>query len=53
LAVAQAQVGFDAAEFTALESRIALYTQWSRLVGLLWVDPILQNLPATYLDHGK
>jgi outer membrane protein TolC len=53
LAVAQAQVGFDAAELAALDNRIALYNQWSRLVGLLWVDPILQNLPATYLDHGK
>ncbi len=53
MSVAQAQVGFDAAELTALDNRIALYNQWSRLVGLLWVDPILQNLPATYLDHGK
>ena len=53
LAVAQAQVGLDGAELAALDSRIALYNQWSRLVGLLWVDPILQNLPATYLDHGK
>jgi len=53
LAVAQAQVAYDAAELAALDNRIALYNQWSRLVGLLWVDPILQNLPATYLDHGK
>jgi outer membrane protein TolC len=51
--VAQAQVIFDAAELDALDKRIALYYQWSCLVGLLWVDPILQNLPATYLDHGK
>jgi outer membrane protein TolC len=53
MTVAQAQAGFDAAELAALDYRIALYNQWSRLVGLLWVDPILQNLPATYLDHGK
>jgi outer membrane protein TolC len=53
MSVAQAQIGFDAAELAALDNRIALYNQWSRLVGLLWVDPILQNLPATYLDHGK
>jgi outer membrane protein TolC len=53
ISVAQAQVGFDGAELAALDNRIALYNQWSRLVGLLWVDPILQNLPATYLDHGK
>jgi len=53
LSVAQAQIGYDAAELAALDNRIALYNQWSRLVGLLWVDPILQNLPATYLDHGK
>jgi len=53
MAVAQAQMGFDAVELAALDDRIALYNQWSRLVGLLWVDPILQNLPAAYLDHGK
>ena len=53
MSVAQAQIGFDGAELAALDNRIALYNQWSRLVGLLWVDPILQNLPATYLDHGK
>ena len=53
MTVAQAQAGFDAAELAALDNRIALYSQWSRLVGLLWVDPILQNLPAIYLDHGK
>jgi len=53
LSVAQAQVVYDATELAALDNRIALYNQWSRLVGLLWVDPILQNLPATYLDHGK
>jgi outer membrane protein TolC len=53
MSVAQAQVGFDAAELATLDNRIALYNQWSSLVGLLWVDPILQNLPATYLDHGK
>jgi len=51
--VAQARVAFYAVELAALDNRIALYNQWSRLVGLLWVDPILQNLPATYLDHGK
>ena len=51
--VAQAQIQYDAVELAALDNRIALYNQWSRLVGLLWVDPILQNLPATYLDHGK
>ena len=53
MSVAQAQIGFDGAELAALDNRIALYNQWSRLVGLLWVDPILQNLPAIYLDHGK
>jgi outer membrane protein TolC len=53
MAVAEAQVYFDALELAALDNRIALYNQWSRLVGLLWVDPVLQNLPATYLDHGK
>jgi len=51
--VAQAQAIFDAAELDALDKRIALYSHWSHLVGLLWADPILQNLPATYLDHGK
>jgi outer membrane protein TolC len=51
--VAQARAGLNGAELAALDNRIALYNQWSRLVGLLWADPILQNIPATYLDHGK
>jgi outer membrane protein TolC len=51
--LALARAGWYADELTALDSRIALYNQWSRLVGVLWVDPMLQNLPATYLNHGQ
>ncbi|MBI5380829.1 MAG: TolC family protein [Opitutae bacterium] len=45
--------GVMQAELTALANRIELYSRWSDLVSLLWVDPMIRNLPASYLDHDK
>ncbi|MFA5265570.1 MAG: TolC family protein [Opitutaceae bacterium] len=40
-------------EYAAMQARVDLYYRWSDLVSLLWLDPALQKLPATYLSHGK
>jgi outer membrane protein TolC len=52
-AAEQARVGVLSAEWAAQNNRADLYKRWSELVALLWVDPMLQNLPASYLNHDK
>lgn len=43
--ISQAQAGSMNAEIAAFASRIELYARWSDLLGLLWIDPMLKNVP--------
>ena len=49
----QVKAGLMAGELSTLVARADVYSRWSDLVALLWVDPALQKLPASYLNHGK
>ena len=41
------------AQLAAMSARADLYMRWSDLVGMLWMDPALDRIPATYLSHAQ
>lgn len=47
------RIGVMEAEISVMNARAEVYSRWSDLVALLWLDPALSNLPPSYLKHGK
>jgi len=52
-AMDSARATWAAARYGQLASRAEVYTRWSELLGLLWLDPRLQQLPAHLSKHGN
>lgn len=52
-AVDRAGVSYSATEVTAFSARAAFLQQWAEFVSFVNADPVMYNLPPTYLNHGQ
>lgn len=51
--VEQAQMDLFDAELKTMAVRAEVYARWSEFVSVLWMDPALNRIPASYLKNGK
>jgi outer membrane protein TolC len=53
LEVERSEAGYKGTEINAFVARANFLQQWADFVSLVGADPMMNQLPASYLNHGK
>ena len=53
LDVERSKAAYQVGEIAAFNARAAFLQQWSEFVSLVGADPMMNQLPPSYLSHGK